>query len=125
MATQTAPQVPVFDPVRYKETTREQWQGAAEAWHRWNPAIQDWLGPSTELMLDQARVGPGGHVLDVAAGAGEPAITAAKRVGPTGSVLATDISSNILDYAAYRREGRGRLEPRDPGDGWRAPGFAG
>src|SRR5215218_1527065 len=114
MATQTAPQVPVFDPVRYKETTREQWQGAAEAWHRWNPAIQDWLGSSTEVMLDQAGVGPGGHVLDVAAGAGEPAITAAKRVGPTGSVLATDISSNILDYAAYaaKAEGVSNLETR-------------
>jgi len=23
-----------FDPVKYKETTREQWQEAAEAWHR-------------------------------------------------------------------------------------------
>jgi ubiquinone/menaquinone biosynthesis C-methylase UbiE len=95
MATQT----PVFDPVRYKETTREQWQTAAEAWHRWMPAIQTWLGPSTELMLDLAEVGPGSRVLDVAAGAGEPAITAARRVGPSGSALATDISSNILEYA--------------------------
>ncbi len=114
MATQTAVQAPVFDPVRYKETTREQWQGAAEAWHRWNPAIQDWLGPSTEQMLDLAEVGPGGHILDVAAGAGEPAITAAKRVGPTGSVLATDISSNILEYAARaaRDQGVSNLETR-------------
>jgi ubiquinone/menaquinone biosynthesis C-methylase UbiE len=89
-----------FDPIRYKTTTRDQWQTAAEAWYRWTPEIQHWLGPSTEVVLDLAGVGPGAKVLDIAAGAGEPAITAAKRVGPTGSVLATDISANILDYAA-------------------------
>ena len=109
-----ATQAPTFDPVRYKETTREQWQSAADAWHRWTPAIQAWLGPATELMLDLAGVGPGSRVLDVAAGAGEPAITAAKRVGPTGSVLATDISSNLLEYAkqAAREQGVTNFETR-------------
>ena len=97
MSTQDA--LPAFDPLRYKETTRDQWQSAAEAWDRWMPTLQSWLGPPTELMLDLARIGPGNRVLDVAAGAGEPAMTAAKRVGPTGCVLATDISSNILAYA--------------------------
>jgi SAM-dependent methyltransferase len=90
---------PPFDPARYKATTRDQWQSAAEAWDRWTPALQSWLGPATEIMLDLARIGPGDRVLDVAAGTGEPAITAARRVGPTGSVLATDISSNVLAYA--------------------------
>jgi ubiquinone/menaquinone biosynthesis C-methylase UbiE len=91
--------VHAFDPDRYKETTREQWQAAAEAWDRWTPVIQSWLGPATEVMLDLAGVKPGAKVLDIAAGAGEPAISAARRVGPTGSVLATDISPNILEYA--------------------------
>jgi SAM-dependent methyltransferase len=89
-----------FDPVAYKEATREQWDVAADAWHRFGQTLETWLGPATEIMLDLARVGPGGRVLDVAAGAGGQSIAAAKRVGPTGVVLATDLSPNILERAA-------------------------
>jgi ubiquinone/menaquinone biosynthesis C-methylase UbiE len=96
-----------FDPERYKSTTRDQWEAAAEAWDRWTPVLQRWIEPATEVMLDMAGVGPGARVLDVAAGAGEPAITAAKRVGPRGSVLATDISPTILTYAARAAEDQG------------------
>ena len=88
-----------FDPVAYKHTTREQWQTAAEPWHRWGGKLEEWLGEATELMLDMARVGAGSRVLDVAAGAGGQTIAAARRVGPEGSVLATDISENILEFA--------------------------
>jgi len=88
-----------FDAVAYKTTTREQWQTAAEPWYRWGKFIEDWLGQATELMLDMAGVGAGSRVLDVAAGAGGQTLAAARRVGPSGSVLATDISSNILGCA--------------------------
>ena len=35
MEEQATPKQPPFDAVKYKETTREQWQNDAEAWHRW------------------------------------------------------------------------------------------
>jgi SAM-dependent methyltransferase len=89
-----------FDPVKYKETTREQWQEAAKAWHRWGPTLEEWLGQATEIMLDMVGIGLGSRVLDVAAGAGGQTIAAARRVGPDGYVLATDISSNILEFTA-------------------------
>jgi SAM-dependent methyltransferase len=92
--------MPTFDPQQYKTTTRTQWQDAAEAWHRWGPVIEDWLGAATERMLDAAGVGPGSRVLDVAAGAGGQTLAAARRVGPVGHVLATDIAPAILEYAA-------------------------
>ena len=92
--------VTTFDPIKFKTTTREQWENAAEAWHRWGPFLGRWLGPATERMLDLARVQTGSQVLDLAAGAGEQTLRAARRVGPDGRVLATDISPAILDYAA-------------------------
>ena len=89
-----------FDPVQYKTTTRQQWEDAAEAWHRWGPTLESWLGSATEAMLDAAGVSSGSHVLDVAAGAGGQSLVAARRVGPSGRVVATDISPTILSYAA-------------------------
>jgi ubiquinone/menaquinone biosynthesis C-methylase UbiE len=88
-----------FDPIKYKQTTREQWQTAADAWNRWTPTLEQWLGPATEEMLSIAKVKAGDRVLDVAAGAGGQTLTAAQRVGANGYVLATDISPNILEYA--------------------------
>src|SRR5882757_5428463 len=88
-----------FDPAKYKETTREQWQCAAQAWNDWAPLLRAWLGPTTEIMLDMAAIEPGHRVLDVAAGAGDQTLQTATRVGPAGRVLAADISSNILAFA--------------------------
>jgi SAM-dependent methyltransferase len=88
-----------FDAGTYKQTTRAQWQDAADAWHRWDPVFDRWLGEGTSLLLDLAGVTKGGRVLDVAAGSGGQTIEAARRVGASGTVLATDIASNILDHA--------------------------
>jgi len=88
-----------FDPQVYKSTTRQQWQDAAEAWHRWGPTIEDWLGEATLQMLDAAKITMGSRVLDVAAGAGGQSIAAARMAGPDGHVLAIDIAPAILQYA--------------------------
>jgi SAM-dependent methyltransferase len=88
-----------FDPVRYKETTRSQWEVAARAWNDWAPFLRSWLGPATETMLDMAAIGRGQRVLDVAAGAGDQTLDIARRVGPDGRVLATDIAAGILLFA--------------------------
>src|SRR5688572_24482736 len=89
-----------FDPVQFKTTTRQQWEDAAEAWHRWGPTIEAWTGEATQAMLDGAGVTTGSSVLDVAAGAGGQSLAAARRVGSDGRVVATDISPNILTFAA-------------------------
>ncbi|HSW24222.1 MAG TPA: methyltransferase domain-containing protein [Burkholderiaceae bacterium] len=88
-----------FDAAKFKTTTRAQWQGAADAWHRWGPFLGSWLGAATDTMFDLAQLQPGCSVLDVAAGAGEQTIAAARRVGPRGRVLATDIAPALLAHA--------------------------
>ena len=106
-------QAPVaFDPQKFKQTTRAQWESAAPAWDRWGPLLARWLGPATEAMLDMAAIEQGARVLDVAAGAGEQTLTAARRVGPQGRVMATDISPTILRHAraAAEKAGLGNVE---------------
>lgn len=88
-----------FDPEKFRMATRAQWEAAAQAWDSWAPLLNRWLGDATDVMLDMARVGPDSRVLDIAAGAGEQTLAAARRVGSNGSVLATDISPAILQYA--------------------------
>jgi SAM-dependent methyltransferase len=73
---------------------------AAAGWQRSSVARAHLLAPLTERMLDLAGVGVGHRVLDVAAGTGEQTLATARRVGPTGAVLATDVAAQMLALAA-------------------------
>jgi SAM-dependent methyltransferase len=109
-----AEQQPSFDAAKYKNAQREQWNKDGAAWRRWNPILDRWYGEVTRQMLDLARIQPGQRILDIAAGAGEPAVSAAERVGPGGYVLATDISEGIVELAlqAARERGLKQVETR-------------
>jgi len=96
-----------FDAAKYKNAQREQWNKDGAAWRRWNPTLDCWYGEVTRQMLDLARIQPGQRILDIAAGAGEPALSAAERVGPSGYVLATDISEGIVELALQVARERG------------------
>ena len=106
---------PVFDAAKFKTTTRAQWQAAADAWRQWGPFLGEWLGAATEQMFDLAHIKAGNRVLDVAAGAGEQSIAAARRVGASGHVLATDIAPALLDHARVdaRAAGLSNVETRE------------
>ncbi|WP_368166126.1 class I SAM-dependent methyltransferase, partial [Aeromonas sp. R9-1] len=95
-----------FDAAQYKRAQRAQWNRDGAAWRRWNPVLDRWYGEVTRLMLDSAGIRPGQRILDIAAGAGEPAISAAERVGPDGYVLATDLSEGIVALAREEVHGR-------------------
>jgi ubiquinone/menaquinone biosynthesis C-methylase UbiE len=109
-----AEQQPPFDAAKYKNAQREQWNKDGAAWRRWNPTLDRWYGEVTRQMLDLARIQPGQRILDIAAGAGEPAVSAAERVGPGGYVLATDISEGIVELALQvaRERGLKQVETR-------------
>ncbi|HYX75818.1 MAG TPA: methyltransferase domain-containing protein, partial [Gaiellaceae bacterium] len=61
----------------------------------------------SERLVEMADVRAGDRVLDVAAGAGEPALTAARVAGPDGQVVATDISPDMLGYGRERAAAAG------------------
>ena len=102
-----AEQQPPFDAAKYKNAQREQWNKDGAAWRRWTPTLDRWYGIATRQMLDLARIQLGQRILDIAAGAGEPAVSAAERVGPGGYVLATDISEGIVELALQVARERG------------------
>ena len=79
---------------------RAQWKQAAKGWSDAGTVIRPWLHKATQAMLGMAGVTAGSHVLDVAAGAGDQTLDIAERVGPHGYVLATDLSPEILQFAA-------------------------
>lgn len=99
--------LPPFDAEQYKRAQRAQWNEDGAAWRRWTPTLDGWYGAATRRMLDLARLGAGQRVLDVAAGAGEPSVSAAERVGEGGYVLATDLSEGIVELARQVAAERG------------------
>ena len=77
---------------------------AAEKWKEKSAAMGR---PVTEALVEYAAPKPGMNILDLASGTGEPAITLATRVAPTGHVTALDLSSQLLEVTAGRAKERG------------------
>lgn len=102
------------DHASFKAAMRDQWDRSATGWASQAPLVRAWLRRATDAMLDMADVRPGHHVLDVAAGAGDPTLDVARRVGPGGRVLATDLSPAILALARAQAaaEGLHQVETR-------------
>jgi SAM-dependent methyltransferase len=91
-----------FDAARYKAGQRREWDIAAPGLKDWGPVLGPQLQPVNERMLELADIQPGSRVLDVATGVGEPAVTAAHRVGPSGHVIATDLSPQMIALGRER-----------------------
>lgn len=100
------------DSQAFKAAQRHQWDRSAQGWNDHHPQLRAWLGRATDAMLEMAGVREGACVLDVAAGAGDQTLDIAKRVGPAGRVLATDLSPAILALAqaGARRDGHTQVQ---------------
>jgi SAM-dependent methyltransferase len=91
----------------FRSGQRTQWNTAATGWKKWSRLIDEGSAPVSERLVELARIEPGQRVLDVATGYGEPALTAAKRVGPGGEVVATDIAAEMLAFGRERAAAAG------------------
>lgn len=93
--------------IAVKDALREQWNRQAKGWSDSSAIIRPWLRQATQAMLGMAGIRAGAKVLDVAAGAGDQTLDILERVGAGGSVLATDLSPDILAMAAQRAAAAG------------------
>ena len=83
------------------------WRESAQYWEKHSEIIHQMLAPITSSMMEESGISSGHTVLDVAGGAGEPSLTIARTVGPTGHVMCTDVALEmvcIAARAAVRRE---------------------
>jgi SAM-dependent methyltransferase len=78
------------------------WDSVAPGWEANAGFVDEQLAVATEALLDAAQVGDGDRVLDLAAGPGGAGLAAAQRVGPTGSVVLSDVAGEMVAVAAKR-----------------------
>ena len=90
-----------------KQRIHDEWAAKGKYWDRRADEIAEMAANLNQPLIDAARIEPGQHVLDLASGAGEPAIQIAGLVGETGSVTATDMVQKMLDITSRRAAAQG------------------
>ncbi len=113
--TTAASNSPAQPPEVVKARQRAGWSSQAREFYARHDMIERQWGPLSDGLLELARVAPGDRVLDLACGVGDPALAAARRVGPTGTVIATDIAPDMVAFAAQRAAAAGlrNVEPHE------------
>jgi SAM-dependent methyltransferase len=91
--------------MQHSDTLRE-WTESASYWAEHSPTIRQMFAPLTLALIEESAIAEGQSVLDVAGGPGEPSLTIAQVVGPTGSVTCTDAVAEMV--AAAEAEARKR-----------------
>lgn len=87
-----------------RETARiiEDWSNRGRHWDARADEMADMSGAFNAPLLDTARIDHGQMVLDLATGAGEPALTIAQMIAPDGHLTATDLVEDMLAGAKRR-----------------------
>jgi ubiquinone/menaquinone biosynthesis C-methylase UbiE len=88
------------------EVLRE-WRESAFYWQKHAVTIRTMFGPITQALIEDSDITEGDTVLDVAGGAGEPSLTIAETVGPTGSVTCTDVTAEMVAAAQSQAQQHG------------------
>lgn len=84
----------------------EDWSGVAGAWDAYADAVDDQTPEATAALLDRVGIEPGERVLELATGPGTLGPSLSALVGPTGSVVLSDIAPGMVHIAARRNAGR-------------------
>jgi ubiquinone/menaquinone biosynthesis C-methylase UbiE len=94
-----------------------------DRWYRWlrdvrfggvaaqrDKDLTAFLYPVRDTVLDKARLTPGDTLLDVGTGDGLIAFGALERLGPSGRVIFSDISQDLLDHCRAAVGAEGQLD---------------
>lgn len=94
---------------KIRERLRHEWtdERTVAAWRKWQSHIAHFTRGATEAILEAAQVRPGAHVLDLASGVGDPALSLAVAVGSTGHVIATDLGPGMISLAEEKAHTKG------------------
>ncbi len=94
---------------RFREKLRQEWtdEQTVAAWRKWHAQLSAFTRGATDAVLEAAQLRPGMNVLDLASGVGDPAISIAEAVGPSGHVTATDLGPGMIGYAAELAKTKG------------------
>jgi SAM-dependent methyltransferase len=102
---------------KFREVLHKEWTGdkTVAAWRKWHAQIAMFTRGATEAILDAARLRPGMRVLDLASGVGDPALSMAEEVGPSGGVTATDLGPGMMSLAEElaRKKGLTNIDFRE------------
>lgn len=88
------------------DTLRE-WTESAPYWEKHSAIIRKMFAPVTCALIKHVGIVRGQSVLDIAGGPGEPSLTIAETVGPTGSVICTDAVARMVEAAESEARRRG------------------
>ena len=91
----------------FVEQQRRHWDSVAAGWAAWLEWTEENFAPLTNWLTTAAGWRSGARVLDVACGAGYPALAAAVRVAPDGHVTAVDLSAEMIAVASREASARG------------------
>lgn len=84
------------------EYTPSSWSDRGAYWARTAPKGESQNDAPNQFLIEKAAIVEGATTLDIASGAGEPAISIAITIGPAGSVTAYDANSEMLQGARNR-----------------------
>lgn len=90
----------------FKERQRVAWNDRGIGWNKRAEEMAEMARRLNEPLLELVGIAQGQRVLDLASGAGEPALTIAEMVGETGHVIATDLAEGMLAGAKRRAANR-------------------
>jgi len=102
---------------KLREHLHQEWTGdrTVAAWRKWHAQIATFTQGATEAIIEAAHLRPGMRVLDLASGVGDPALSIAREVAPSGRVTATDLGPGMMSLAEElaRKKGLTNIDFRE------------